>query len=258
MYHFLLDVKPTTFVDAWKAISIGFTGAFGILGLATEFRNKRTHKINPWGWFSLTGIVLSTVLGIAAQLNETKQTNADAAETRKLLEPLGDLDVRIEFSVSCYGNVPFRSVCENEERPRAHFGEVRPASDFGPVMASLSFYKDAKTVQDCLGTNLTCGSAYLYIDVVGDATALLREGGELRVRVPKMAVINRRAPSQELVSIMDLPGSAVILHIGDDTYGQMGLRSIAVDLKDGREFPAWAPYRVTKSEPKYFLGVLTK
>jgi hypothetical protein len=59
--------------------SIALTGAFGILGLLKDFKNKRTHKVTVWGWISLTGIVVSTVFGIAAQM---KESSADAAKSR--------------------------------------------------------------------------------------------------------------------------------------------------------------------------------
>jgi hypothetical protein len=39
------------------------TGAFGILGLLTEFRNKHAKLITVWGWISLLGIVVSTIGG---------------------------------------------------------------------------------------------------------------------------------------------------------------------------------------------------
>ncbi len=46
------------FVSAWKASSIVLTGAFGILGLLTEFKEKQTGKITRWGYISLGGIVI--------------------------------------------------------------------------------------------------------------------------------------------------------------------------------------------------------
>jgi hypothetical protein len=62
MAYFLAGLKQIDFVTAWKAISIALTGAFGILGLATDFKNKHTKKITRWGWVSLIGIVVSSSL----------------------------------------------------------------------------------------------------------------------------------------------------------------------------------------------------
>lgn len=52
-------IEKIDFVPAWKAIAIALTGAFGILGLVTEFREpnpkhheqKHTGKISIWGGF---------------------------------------------------------------------------------------------------------------------------------------------------------------------------------------------------------------
>jgi hypothetical protein len=81
------------FVSAWKAISIGFTGLFGLMGLLTENKDKDTGKLTKWGMVSLIGIVLSTTLGVSAQLKETsdegRRREAAAAETIKLLQQTG-------------------------------------------------------------------------------------------------------------------------------------------------------------------------
>lgn len=119
---FLQGLKELSFVDIWKAVSIAVTGAFGILGLATEFRNKHTKRITRWGWASLTGIVVSSLLGVSAQLiessHEAKQTLANAtaalalaqkADTtldgiQRLLSPIGSHpDIIARFFVDCDG-----------------------------------------------------------------------------------------------------------------------------------------------------------
>lgn len=45
------------FVSVWKALSIVVTGAFGILGLLRDFKDKLTNKITSWGKVSLIGIL---------------------------------------------------------------------------------------------------------------------------------------------------------------------------------------------------------
>jgi hypothetical protein len=54
---FLMD-----FVSAWKAVSIALTGAFGMVGMLTENKDKETGKLTRWGRVSFGGIVLSTTL----------------------------------------------------------------------------------------------------------------------------------------------------------------------------------------------------
>jgi predicted RNA-binding protein YlqC (UPF0109 family) len=51
------------FVSVWKAFSIVLTGAFGVLGLLTEFKDKATNKITRWGRIALRFHVNPTDVG---------------------------------------------------------------------------------------------------------------------------------------------------------------------------------------------------
>jgi hypothetical protein len=70
------------FVSIWKAVSILLTGFFGGLALLTDFKDKNSNRITPWGYVSLFGIVSSTAFGVAAQL---KETNDQAKEQQATL-----------------------------------------------------------------------------------------------------------------------------------------------------------------------------
>jgi hypothetical protein len=94
------------FVSAWKAASVALTGAFGLMGLLTESKDKATGRLTTWGRVSLAGIALSTAFGVAAQLKESsddaqrretiaqrsltlvKQTGDVVFDIRRLLSPL--------------------------------------------------------------------------------------------------------------------------------------------------------------------------
>lgn len=107
------------FVSRWKACSIVLTGAFGILGLVTEFKDKHTNKITYWGRVSLIGIVVTTLLGSAAQIKESsddaskarddskkalqlaENTQATLQEVRRLVAPIGDPLLMLSFEVPC-------------------------------------------------------------------------------------------------------------------------------------------------------------
>lgn len=71
------------FPSAWKASSIVLTGAFGVLGLLKDFKDKQTHKVTRWGYLSLAGILISTAFGVVAQLKETSDNAAKAFELAK-------------------------------------------------------------------------------------------------------------------------------------------------------------------------------
>ena len=73
------------FVTSWKA-SIVLTGVLGVLGLIKEFKNKETGRIMKRGAVSLAGILLSTTLGLFAQLRESSdQQRAREATARETL-----------------------------------------------------------------------------------------------------------------------------------------------------------------------------
>jgi hypothetical protein len=71
------------FPSIWKTASIAVTGGFAVLGLLTEFKDKETKKITRWGYVSLTGILVSTVLGIAAQVLEIASDAQRSAENSR-------------------------------------------------------------------------------------------------------------------------------------------------------------------------------
>jgi len=100
------------FVTAWKASSIVLTGAFGILGLVKDYKDKTTNRITVWGRVSLSGILLSTILGVAAQLKESSDNAAKALalaektdktlrEVERLLTPIEDPRITLGFRLPC-------------------------------------------------------------------------------------------------------------------------------------------------------------
>jgi hypothetical protein len=102
------------FVSAWKASSIVLTGAFGILGLVKDYKDKTTNRITLWGQVSLAGILLSTILGVAAQLKESsdnaskalalaRKTDRTLQEVERLLTPLDEPRIHLRLSASLCG-----------------------------------------------------------------------------------------------------------------------------------------------------------
>jgi hypothetical protein len=124
--HWLESLDP---IALWKACSVVLTGAFGILGLLTEFKSKHSKKITRWGYVSLAGIIVSTILGTIAQVKESQdnaKTAADAAtktlqiakdtqstlvNVRRLLTPLNDFKIVMEFPVPC-GDEVYKEFCK--------------------------------------------------------------------------------------------------------------------------------------------------
>ena len=76
------------FWDTWKAIAVGLTGLFGIMGLLTTYKDKDTGRMTVWGFINLVGIILSATMGVASQLvdadNRAKASAAAAKEAAAL------------------------------------------------------------------------------------------------------------------------------------------------------------------------------
>jgi hypothetical protein len=100
------------FVTIWKASSILLTGAFGILGLLTEFKEKETKRITKWGRVSLLGIVVTTTLGFVAQLKQSvddahkalllsKKSDETLTSIERALSPLDGSSLTIDFETDC-------------------------------------------------------------------------------------------------------------------------------------------------------------
>ena len=74
---------PTDFATLWKVASIVLTGAFGVLGLLTEFKDKNSRKVTKWGMVSLGGIIISVTFGVIAQYKEFSKQQKDSADRAK-------------------------------------------------------------------------------------------------------------------------------------------------------------------------------
>jgi len=123
-------------IAVWKACSIVLTGAFGILGLVTDFKSERTNKITRWGYASLAGIVISTILGTAAQLKESTDNAAKAlavanqsartlSDIERSLSQLNGLRMGLDLTGDCK-NEQFSRVCK---AIRSFKGESVSSSD---------------------------------------------------------------------------------------------------------------------------------
>jgi hypothetical protein len=238
------------FYSAWKLIAIALTGAFGILGLLTEFKTKDTSRITKWGWISFLGIGLSTMGGIAAQLQETKTTAEESGKQQvRLLAPLGDLQVSIQFRVACNPFVWYHDMCDS---PTA-----QPV-DFGKLEATLMFFTDPKKAQECMDKKPCVDD--LYLQVAGNSTALLHEGDQLRVSAEHMTVSKRNVPLDGIRSVMDLPGSSVILIVshGPNRLGPVASLNVDLSLNDGTEFRLFGPFDTATPEKfqTYYRSVL--
>ena len=83
-FNYLLQVMllfsiPWGTAAVLKLTGVLLTGAFGTLGLLTEFKDKDHKTITRWGKIALVGILLSTLLTFATQIIESHDAQEEAA-----------------------------------------------------------------------------------------------------------------------------------------------------------------------------------
>lgn len=120
------EVDKFDWAAAWKTASIVLTGAFGVLGLLTEFTRKvknnetgeETRVVTRWGYISLAGIVISTIFGAAAQI---KETQSDGEKALKLAQQSADTLAAIDLAQSPIEGsslyLSLRTTCAKEIKP---------------------------------------------------------------------------------------------------------------------------------------------
>ncbi|MDR3749689.1 MAG: hypothetical protein P4M04_16335 [Acidobacteriota bacterium] len=147
------------FVTAWKASSIVLTGGFGVLGLLKDFKDKETHKVTTWGYVSLAGILLSTILGVAAQLKEAsddaskafrlaQKTDITLNEIERGLYRLEDPRVVLTFEVPC-GDDRYKTFCKELRKNDPNQDEVFAQNWIGwpskrQLLAEVNFFVNSK------------------------------------------------------------------------------------------------------------------
>lgn len=259
------------FVTAWKALSIALTGAFGILGLVKEFKDKRTGLITKWGRVSLAGIVLSTSFGLVAQLKEVssqqqareataKQTLALAEKTdqavrdlRRMLAPLEEPHIYLSFAVPC-DDPAYKVTCEKVKSshrypPDPSIWEKWPRPD---LVLRVAFFADAKDADDYLLGNkdesdLSFGVIALS-NVLGVDEDLEKERflhleefreNQIALTIDDLAVTNITS-NGKIKSLVDLPGAVVIIEDGlfQDQASRLSVLELQIKTKDGQSIAA--------------------
>jgi hypothetical protein len=138
------------FVSTWKAVSITLTGAFGALGLLTEYKDKNTNQVTNWGRVALGGIVVSTVLGVLAQLVENasdqKKTQQAVADLKRTLTPLTDPTLLLNADAPCDGT--FLQFCKEIQDGNAAAWQKWPYPQSPEVFVKLSLFRDKKRADE--------------------------------------------------------------------------------------------------------------
>jgi hypothetical protein len=252
------------FVSLWKQASIVSTGAFGILALLVEYKDKDTKRITKWGRISLIGILASTVLGVIAQnLEQSNQergraiaakqtlellqnTNQTVKGIERVLSPLDDVRVSAELTISC-DTPAYRDFCnaaeDKDSLSNPSIMDKWPGPKFADVMLYIRFFRNPKSAQDFIdfrsawygenGDLLLWASAchgcvpkqHLWVLVHGTSYVELRMKEVVPINVVRTA---------NIVSALDFAGTVMVISTNDRAFEWMTLVKFALIFKNGQ------------------------
>ena len=246
---FLLGVRSNMdFVSAWKASSIVLTGAFGILGLLKEFKDKGTNRVTPWGYISLIGIVVSTILGVAAQIKESHDTAQKTLEVaqksdrtlqdiERLLSPLDKPVVDLIFDVPC-DKPPYTRFCtlfhgdEFLERDSPVWKEW-PANRNGGVTFRFDVFTSQIGVTGFLKGMVIQGDLYFSATLTSTIMNGTRVGSNLELAAFDVETKNLKGFGA-IKSVNDIPGRVLIISVNGDEGNVLNIRSVTIKEKNER------------------------
>ncbi len=261
-----MALLPIDFVAAWKASSIVLTGAFGVLGLLKDFKDKK-GKITKWGRISLAGILLSTGLGVIAQLMESskaERTERDTAaqtlgivrDIQRGLSPLDEPTFDIRFSLDCT-NPAYELFCDKIKSlghgpnmdERHKLWEYWPGGDRVTLFLTVYFFADPKDAELFLNGKKEEGDFYFQLKPTSRDDSLLfwygdnwsRKEGEVELSAYNVKPDDYRS-NGKLKSILDLSGVTVILREFTGDEGVRKLLYFRLRLKNGQTFICREPF----------------
>jgi hypothetical protein len=260
-------------VSAWKATSIALTGAFGVLGMLTDNKDKISGRLTKWGRISLSGIIVSSLCGVAAQIKETsdegarreddgkktlalvQQTGEAVGNIQRLLSPIEDPVFTMSFEASCKDKFFFES-CENARKFKASWpkemGTVStlasasvwslwPGGGHGAIIPlHLYFFRNPPDV-----AKLEAGisqAADMSFDIISTNYANDKSLGmtfDTPIEKVEVHVFSYKPFLKEnkgnINSTLDIPGSTVILTELNDILNSLTPNWFVMETKQGRK-----------------------
>lgn len=259
------------FVAAWKAISIVFTGAFGILGLLKDFRNKHTKQITKWGYISLAGILISTICGVAAQLkasrDEASQTLRTVTNIQRLLSPLTDAKYTVQFAVAC-DSATFKQMC-NDVSKLAGIDEdafqdklwsywPRGLGKWG-LQCELHFFADAKDADAFAKGDKSSGDLDVPIAVKHGESSWISPETFFQEDPHEVGISVNQDPQEHMVSdgrimgMSDLYNATVIVESPYKTLDVLVPVGLSIRLKTGETIETQALRKFTRESRLNFI-----
>jgi hypothetical protein len=241
------------FLTGFKASSIVLTGAFGVLGLIKDFKDKK-GTITKWGRISLAGILLSTGLGVIVQLRESseaaqkeQQTTAQTLEIvrdiQRGLSPLDEPKFDLSFSVAC--ELPqFALFCRtltSGGNQALYAGERSwpywPMQTRPSLFLEINFFVDPNDAELYGEGKKGRGNLWFEVEPTADDNSSLfaypTSGGGVTLAVQDTKPTELQNDGR-LKSILDIPGVTVVLRANYPMVNPVLLRSFMMKFKNGQ------------------------
>ena len=242
------------FPSIWKASSIALTGAFGILGLVKDFKDKH-GKITVWGRVALAGILLSTGFGIAAQLIEsyqakrTAQENAEQAlNVQRGLSPMDEPKFNLSFTLACE-EPTYTFFCKtflsgwtvtSYDKKKVWIGW--PGGD--SLGLEINFFVDPNDATLYGEGKYGWGNLWFSVDpsIRNDSLFVYRDdGGGVSLAVQDTKPTTFQSDGK-LKSVLDIPGVTVVLREDGPRVNQVAPTTFEMKFKNGQEIKYSGPF----------------
>jgi predicted outer membrane lipoprotein len=244
------------FVTAWKASSVVLAGAFGILGLVKEFKDKQSGHITKWGRISLAGILLSSGFGVIAQLKESSDKEASRKATadqtltlaqktdqavrdiQRVLSPFDEPRISCAFEISC-NDPKYKAYCLSVKGMgflEEHLAKW-PGGSFSVLTFQLFFFVDPRGAQNFIDG--MSSQPDFWIDVCPECSnkdqslQVYHVGDNLGVALYEYTPHPDRHPSGRIKSLLDLSGVTMVIYARDNKLSEMTLKSFEIKFKSG-------------------------
>jgi hypothetical protein len=269
---------------AWKILSALSAGCFGVLALLKDYKDKATGKITIWGRVSLAGILISTLLGILAQLKESSEaekakariaaqtlelaqntsvavrnTAVAVSELRRALSPFEDPRFSVQARLPCNSD-KYRQLCLEYKATKItdRVAKIQALSKLNGAFGKLIYFEveifvDSSDAGKFLEGRIPHGDFYAF------AHAIDPNQGDHYSNGPDEDVVffdNRRVEpgtainNGRILSILDVYGATVLVtEFGG--YGEPGwtVESLSIATGRGRRISNSKPaQRVSKGD----------
>jgi hypothetical protein len=261
------------FASYWKEIAVVLAAVFAIAGTVFDVKDKASHRITIWGrlFFGLT--ILSMIGGFYAQWEENtrevsrnkqsqddmlkliENTNKNVYDISRVLQPLGKSDISLLFRPNCMEVKEFCDTALTKAKSERYADNVALFSmpevdwekwpDKTGELISVSLFKDRSKAQAYLEGNCTDCREDILFDVpfyVGagsseqnrSVTAFYDVKSKQLFIVDNTKGVSPEVNSEKILSIVDLPGSTLIIRASGIIFKVLMLDSLTFRTDRGQ------------------------